>query len=88
MKPHEDGNYTLEEQHPEETVTVPRWALEHVLEFGAPSRRMLNIGQWASALHSLRRALDTKAEIPDENAQLRAEVDRLRKLVGKYKVLI
>jgi hypothetical protein len=51
---------------PEDTVTVPRWALEYVLEsvyFGAPGPDVMRLSRSYSAL---KRALDAKTEMPDE----------------------
>jgi len=51
-----------------DTVTVPRWALEYVLQYNAPLNHA-EAARWESACKAIRRALDAKTETPDEPAK-------------------
>lgn len=52
-----------------DTVTVPRWALERVINSAVPPKLWApraGLEKWAGAMTALKCALDTKAEMPDE----------------------
>ena len=49
-----------------DTVTVPRWALEHTIKRARTSLVPFASTEVIRALRAIERALDTKAEMPDE----------------------
>lgn len=67
------------------TVTVPRWALEYVLNFAVPDYPVptLDGRKWISACEALGRALDAKTEMPEwRRAEIEAKKTGPRPTIG------